>query len=101
MIVSEIDCQKICQQLQSGAQLVDVRSQAEYASGSISGAINLPLPYISFGCCALDREKAVLVFCGSGKRSSQAKTALSSIGFSQVLNIGGYPQLKTCEEIVI
>ena len=58
--------------------IVDVRSEGEYASGAIDGALNHPLQglpgtLIDMG---VELDEEVIVYCRSGRRSAQAKTLL-------------------------
>jgi len=50
--------------VQEGAQVVDVRPDAEYQGQHIVGAINLPLKALDTGTTdgALDRNRAVVVY---------------------------------------
>lgn len=89
-------CEQVQDKLRAGAQLVDVRTPEEYSRGALAGAINLPLQYVTLGSNSLSRQKTVLLYCGSGKRSGIAKTVLDSIGFEDVINIGSYAQFKDC-----
>jgi len=71
-------------------KLIDVRTVAEYATGHIEGSVNIPLSnlieiYKQFP----DRQTPILVHCKSGGRSYQAKDILVSLGYTNVLNIGG------------
>ena len=74
-----------------GAVLVDVRSQSEFDSGHIEGAVSLPLDRIHLGITRAVPEKAtpVLLYCRSGARCGRARTILSGMGYTQVKNGGG------------
>ncbi len=74
------------EQLQNGAILVDVRTPAEFAAGSVSGAINIPLGEISSRISEFQNKPGVVVFCRSGNRSSQAKEILEKNGIQNVTN---------------
>ncbi len=72
-------------------QLVDVRSEAEYAGGTLDGARNIPLPRLRDDLELLDRSQPVVVFCQVGQRGYNAARILSQSGFSHVVNLaGGY-----------
>ncbi len=71
--------------------LVDVRTQGEYNSGHIKGAVLLPLPQVS-----VDSEKAlgskdntIIVYCQSGSRSKLAAMMLQRKGYETVYDLGG------------
>ena len=80
--------QRIPQLMKEGAQLVDVRSPAEFASGHVPGSVNIPLNEIDQGAARLDKQRWVIVFCASGTRSAMARRQLLSRGFERVLNAG-------------
>lgn len=71
------------------AFVVDVRSAGEFSSGSIKGAINIPLDQINNNIAKFNGKKQIVVFCRSGMRSSQAKSILENNGIENVINGGG------------
>lgn len=77
-----------------GAQVVDVRSEAEFASGHAPGSINLPLERLFAGPVAIDATRPVVVCCASGMRSAQARRWLLQHGFAQVFNAGSWRNLR-------
>ena len=79
--------------LKEGAQVVDVRSAAEFFAGHASGSVNVPLQDIEQGAKALDPNKWVIVCCASGTRSAMAGRKLRGLGFSRVLNAGSWRNL--------
>lgn len=80
--------QRIPQLMKEGAQLVDVRSPAEFASGHVPGSVNIPLNEIDQGAARLDKQRWVIVYCASGTRSAVARRQLLGRGFERVLNAG-------------
>ncbi|HIC41126.1 MAG TPA: rhodanese-like domain-containing protein [Piscirickettsiaceae bacterium] len=79
-----------CKLLNKGAQLVDVRSAAEFSRGGLPNAINLPLQSIMSAKNVLDIDKAVILYCVTGARSSTAKNYLVQMGFEQVHDLGSF-----------
>lgn len=71
-----------------GAQLVDVRTPAEYASGHVEGAVNIPVQVIQGQVGQLDKSRGVVVYCRSGGRSARAGQILDSAGFKPVHDLG-------------
>ena len=71
--------------------LLDVRTQEEYASGHIPGAICIPnetigseeIPELP------DKDQLILVYCRSGNRSKQASQKLAEQGYTNVVEFGG------------
>ena len=72
------------------AVLVDVRTPAEFKSGTIQGAKNIDYLSTSFSSQfeKLDKGKTYFLFCRSGARSGQACASLSKQGF-KVYNLRG------------
>lgn len=73
---------------------IDVRTTDEYASGHVSEAVNIPYTEIAEGISALtgDKDASIYVYCRSGRRSGIAKETLEGLGYTQVVNIGGFDQ---------
>lgn len=67
--------------IQEGGALVDVRTSMEFQSGSVAGALNIPLNEVPHRLEELKEMKQPLVlFCRSGARSEQARAYLSAQG---------------------
>jgi len=75
--------------LKNGAFLVDVRTKAEFDSGSATGAVNIPLDHVADSIDQFKNKKQIVVFCHSGVRSEHAKSILEQNGIGNVLNGGG------------
>lgn len=70
--------------------ILDVRTQEEYGSGHIRGAVCLPNEEIMEEPKELtDKAQKILVYCRSGKRSRQAAQKLANMGYENVLEFGG------------
>lgn len=78
--------------LKNGALLIDVRSSAEFNSGHLPDAINLPLDEIEAKLPrrVKDKNQAILLHCQSGMRSGIAKKKLNSLGYANAFNLGSY-----------
>jgi len=79
---------------QEGAQLVDVRTAAEFAGGHVPDSVNIPLDEITLRATELDPQKWVVVFCASGTRSALARRKLKGLGFEKVVNAGSWRSLR-------
>jgi rhodanese-related sulfurtransferase len=79
--------------LKEGAQVVDVRSLAEFAGGHATGSVNIPLSEITERARELDPNRPVIVCCASGTRSALAARRLRGQGFKRVLNAGSWRSL--------
>ena len=72
--------------------LLDVREQDEYDSGHIPGAKLLPLSTIRPASAAQiipNKDRAVLVYCHSGRRSRKACLLLSKLGYTHICDLAG------------
>lgn len=71
--------------------LIDVRSSAEYADGHIPGAINIAHDTIQGSEAVLQewKDKVVILYCRSGRRSTLAAGVLEKAGFSDVRLLEG------------
>lgn len=94
----QLSCDHARSLLNRGAKLVDVRSPAEYASGALSGAANLPVEAIYQWVNSLERNQPVLLYCRSGARSGAAANFLRNLGFGEVYNLGAYHAWRGCTE---
>ncbi|WP_312714427.1 FAD-dependent oxidoreductase [Corynebacterium flavescens] len=76
----------------TGATLVDVRSTTEFASGSIPGALNIPLDELRARHGELPAEGDIIVHCQVGLRGHTAARLLKNLGVgTSVANLdGGY-----------
>lgn len=81
--------------MQKGAIIVDVRTKGEYQGGHIKGSINIPLQTLSQNLSKLKKGKPIITCCASGMRSASAKSMLTSSGFSEVYNGGGWMSLQS------
>ncbi len=77
------------QRVEAGAQLIDVRTPAEFASGHLPKAQNIPLGELDARVAALKREDDIVLYCASGARSTRAAALLRGRGYTKVANLGG------------
>jgi rhodanese-related sulfurtransferase len=90
------DNSKLKQAIEEGAFLVDVRSPGEFASGSVKGAVNIPLDKVGSQLAKFKGKKNIVVFCRSGNRSGQAQGILEQNGFQNVINGGTVDNVGQC-----
>ena len=66
--------------------LLDVRTQEEFDAGHIASAILLPYDEINLKAATVlpDKEKEIVLYCRSGRRSAIAKKALVELGYKDV-----------------
>jgi glyoxylase-like metal-dependent hydrolase (beta-lactamase superfamily II)/rhodanese-related sulfurtransferase len=68
---------------------VDVRAPKEREQKTIAGSLSIPLNHLAEKLETLPKERALLVFCAGGYRSSIAASLLQSHGFERVAEIAG------------
>ncbi|GLO61941.1 rhodanese-like domain-containing protein [Vibrio sp. MACH09] len=69
-------------------QLVDVRSEAEFARFNAPESLNIPVQSLISGSTkGLENSKTIVVYCASGMRSVTAATWLKKQGY-KVINAG-------------
>ena len=79
--------------------VLDTREQDEYDEGHIPGAILIPYTEIENKAIELlpDKDKLILVYCRSGRRSKIAAESLVKLGYTNVKEFGGiidWPYMK-------
>ena len=76
--------------IDNGALLVDVRSPSEFNADHLPGALNIDHEEIVARAAELgDKDRVIIVYCWSGRRSGLAKDWLTKKGFTNVTNAGG------------
>ena len=76
---------------ESGYIIIDARTQEEYDQGHIPGAIMIPEYEIAERAEKElpDKDKLILVYCRSGRRSKIAAEELVKLGYTNVKEFGG------------
>ena len=71
--------------------ILDVRSAEEFKEGHVPGATNVNVSDEKFAekVEALGKDKSILVYCRSGKRSTAATDRMSKMGFEKLYNFVG------------
>ncbi len=68
---------------------IDVREPSEFATGHVSGALNIPPAKLLDGAHQLDgiaKDTELVVYCLSGSRSTVAIQMLRQLGFTNLTN---------------
>ncbi|MCC7383424.1 MAG: rhodanese-like domain-containing protein [Deltaproteobacteria bacterium] len=77
------------QLVEGGARLLDVRTPAEFASGHLPGALNVPVAELQRRISEVGaKDRPVVVYCRSGSRSRWATSLLKEAGFQAVHDLG-------------
>jgi hydroxyacylglutathione hydrolase len=76
---------------EDAATLIDVRNPGELESGTIPGAIHIPLAQLRARLDLVPTDKPIVVHCAGGWRSSVAASLMRAHGFANVSDLaGGY-----------
>ena len=89
--IKSIDWNKALEMNAAGAVFVDVRNLPELNEGYAPNAVNIPLPELKQRVGELPKDKDLLIYCRSGRRSEAATRILMEQGYDRVYNVlGGY-----------
>ena len=69
--------------------VIDVRTPAEYASGHIPGAVNIPFDQVVQRIAEVDAPHGVALYCVVGLRARKGESALLGAGYEGVLHLEG------------
>jgi molybdopterin/thiamine biosynthesis adenylyltransferase/rhodanese-related sulfurtransferase len=90
--IEEVDPGTVREQLESGALVVDVRQDDEWATGHIPGARHVPKSHLESRIegVAPDKSQRVVLYCASGQRSAwAARTLIEDLGYKSVESMTG------------
>lgn len=74
---------------QSEVQIIDVRTDEEWAEGRIAGSRHITLNDVSAAADSLDRTTPLIFVCSGGRRSKMAVDAYRTAGFDAYSLAGG------------
>ena len=84
----------------SGAVVLDVRTAEEFGETHLPQAINIPVQELAQRLVDVDKlaggdkTKQIVVYCASGARAAKAKAHLEQAGYTQVVNGGGFDDVR-------
>jgi rhodanese-related sulfurtransferase len=80
----------------AGAEVIDVRTPEEFEAGHLPEAVNLDYQAPDFAAqvAELPRDRSYVVCCASGNRAAGAVEQMRALGFTEVVNAGGYEDLR-------
>ena len=79
----------------AGAMLYDVRTSEEYNAGHFDKAILWPVEDMEKGKLPdVPKDTKLYVYCRSGNRSSQAVAILKDAGYTDIVDLGGLPDVQ-------
>ncbi len=89
--VPQIDASDVKKAIDATSDIVllDVRTEQEFAKGSIAGSINLPVDKVqdTVEKVLADKNKTIYVYCLSGSRSVHAVAAMVALGYTNVYDM--------------
>ena len=90
-LISQADLLALIAKKDPDLVVLDVRTAAEYAAGHVPGARNVSHDQLagSLGELASLKDKQVVLYCRSGRRTLLAEQTLRAAGFSRLLHLQG------------
>ena len=81
--------------IQSGALLVDVRSEKEFSEGHLDGAVNIEWDKTDdlIAVIGPDKQRQVVFYCRSGNRVGKSIKVLEARGYTNIFNATGLEAL--------
>ena len=69
--------------------LLDVRTPQEFAEGHVPDAVNVPHDQLASRLAEVPKDKDVVIYCRSGRRSALAADVLAANGYSRLSHLEG------------
>ena len=69
--------------------VIDVRTPAEFATGHIPGAVNIPFDQVAHRIHEIEAPDGVALYCMVGPRARKGEEALLRVGYASVFHIEG------------
>ncbi|HLP11964.1 MAG TPA: rhodanese-like domain-containing protein [Flavobacteriales bacterium] len=90
---TSLEPKQFSEKIKSNSEItvVDVRTTEEYLEGHLPNALNIDWNGNAFmeQVSKLDKEKPVMVYCRSGRRSGEAAAKMRKEGFKEVYELKG------------
>ena len=103
-VVPKIEVNKAIQKhAQGNSVFIDVRDGTEIAeTGTIKGALKIPRGFIEFAADpetqfhnkALEKDSEIILVCAAGGMAALTGHTLVEMGYTKVLNVGGFSDWK-------
>ena len=69
--------------------VLDVRTAKEFAEGHVPGAVNVPYDQVASRLAQIPKDKDVVLYCRSGRRTALAGEVLKANGYSKLEHLQG------------
>jgi len=83
-LLNMIDRTEANKLIHEGSIAIDVRMEDEFSNSAIKNTLNIPLYLLRLKMPRMDKNKAYVVFCDTGARSSAAAFLMKKNGFNRV-----------------
>lgn len=87
--VRQVRVDRVRDLVESGAWIVDVREEKEYAEGHLKNAVNIPLTQLRERMSEIPKDIPVYLHCRTSQRSYYALCELMGNGYKNAVNISG------------
>lgn len=94
LTLTEVD-----RELIAGAQLIDVRTEAEFELAHAPQALNMPLTILKLKSRLLNRDTHYITYCNSGRRSNAAAHLLAEDGYRVTVLRNGFDALPMVQRL--
>lgn len=83
--------------------VIDVRTPEEFDSGHLAGALNINWESAEFmqAVSTLDKSANYVIYCRSGNRAGQAIDMMTSMGFTNLTNLGSVDEAAKATGIAV
>lgn len=92
-MVDKISAEQVKEDLEAAKDfvLLDVRTMAEFRSGYIEGAINIPLQILPYEVEneIARKDQTIVLYCRRGVRTIMAAEILEDLGYTSIYDMGG------------
>lgn len=69
--------------------VLDVRTHEEFVAGHVPGAVNIPHDQVAARIAEVPKDKAVVLYCRSGRRAGMAGQVLAEHGYTRLEYLEG------------
>lgn len=69
--------------------VLDVRTPDEYVAGHVRGAVNIPHDQVAARLAEVPKDKDVVIYCRSGRRTGLAADVLAANGYTRIGHLEG------------
>jgi rhodanese-related sulfurtransferase len=69
--------------------VLDVRTPEEFGQGHVPGAVNIPYDQVAARLADVPKDKDVVLYCRSGRRTALAAEVLAANGYARLSHLDG------------